>query len=343
MAQVGINNTFIKDHAASGRMVVEYSRNPKDFRLPNYIQVKPVTKQEGYYLAIDVLQAGRLVGGTVDDFVWTDGMDRPQTNAHGQEFNWKAFKTIRRNISDRLGDLARQQADWSIEDTQEGSQAQQAMTLRTKLVHTALATSANWDASHFLNVTSIAGVGGAWNASLSTNQYIRKSINYAVKTILLDTLSKVRKEDLILVLNPTAALAISETQELIDVIKQSADAYDQVRGAGKWAAWGIPDRLYGLEVVVEDTAIVTSPKGAATPTKSFVMADATAMVLSRPGGLVAKNGPSFSTVTLFAKEEMTVERTQDAYNRVLKIDVVDDVGVGITAPATGVVLNAILA
>ena len=60
MAQVGINNTFIKDHAASGRMVVEFSRNPKDFRLPNYIQIKPVTKQEGYYLAIDALQAGQL-------------------------------------------------------------------------------------------------------------------------------------------------------------------------------------------------------------------------------------------------------------------------------------------
>ena len=223
-------------------------------------------------------------------------------------------------------------------------QAQQAMTARTKLVHAGLDLSSNWDASHYMNVTSIPGVSGTWDAALSTNLYIKKSLNYGAKRILQSTLSKVRRKDLILVMNPTTAMAISETQELVDHIKQSPEAYGQVvQNEGKWSEWGIPNKLYGFPVVVEDTVMVTTPKGAATQTEAFVMADGVAYLLSRPGGLVAKGGgPSFSTVTLFAKEEMTVQRTHDKYNRLLDIDVVDHVGVGLTSTAAGFAFRSAL-
>lgn len=344
LTQVSSNNTYIKDHVSSAKLVIEFSRNPEEFALPNYIQVRPVKKQKGLYLKIDQRNAGRIVGSRVDDFIWTDGSDRPNPNNNGLEFQWLDFETKRRNINEKIGDLAREQADWDVDGTQVGLQAQQAMTIRTQIVHTALDNSANWDAAHYKTVTTISGVTDTWDASLSTDQFIRKSLNYATKRISLSTLSKVKKKDLILVMNPTTAYAIGETQELIDVIKQSAEAYGQVtQQTGRWSEYGLPNRLYGLTVVVEDAVKITSARGAASQTEAYVMDDGIAYVLARPGGLVSKGGgPSFSTVTLFAKEEMTVEKTHDAYNRLQKFDVVDDVGVGLTAPAAGFALRGLL-
>jgi hypothetical protein len=145
-------------------------------------------------------------------------------------------------------------------------------------------------------------------------------------------------------MNPTTALAIGATQELIDVIKQSADAYGQVtQNTGKFSEYGLPNRLYGVEVVVEDAVVVTSAVGASSLVNSYIMPDGVAFLLSRPGGLESKGGgPSFSTVTLMAKEEMTVETTKDQYNRLTKIDVVDDVGVTMTAPVAGFAFRGVL-
>lgn len=339
---VGNNNTYIPTN--DSRLVIEYSRNPKDFALPNYVQIRPVAKQRGYYLAINQLQAGRLVGGDLNEFVWPDSHPRPRNRQNGQEFNFRDYQTIRRNFGQPIGDLAREQADWDVEDTQEAIQAQKAMTARTKLVHDALGTQANWDALHWSNVTSIPGVAGTWDAALSTAPYIKKSLNYGVKRIMMSTLSKVRKRDLRIVFNPTTAIAISETQEIIDVVKQSPDAYSQVINAeGKWSEYGLPNRLYGLEVVVEDAVMVTTPIGAATQTQNFVMADGVAYLLSRIGGLTSRGGgPSFSTVTLFAKEEMTITREHQTRDRFLDVDVVDDVGVGLTATSAGFAFRAAL-
>lgn len=341
LTHVSGSNTFIKDHASSGRMVVEFSRNPKEFALPNYTQIRPVTKQAGYYLKIDQRQAGRLVGSGLNDFVWPDSHPRPRTNANGQEFNWADFSCIRRNFGQPIGDLAREQADWDVENTQEAIQAQQAMTARTLLVAQALDLSANWDAAHYVT-TTVAG-GGLWSAATSSNLYIKKSINYGVKRILKSTLSKVRRKDLVLVMNPNTATAISETQEIVDHIKQSPDAYGQIeQNSGRWSEWGLPNRLYQIPVFIEDTVMVTTAKGA-TPTEEFVMADGVAYLLSRPGGLVSKGGgPSFSTVTIFAKEEMTVTRQADQYNRLMNVDVVDHVGVGLTATSAGFAFRSAL-
>jgi hypothetical protein len=339
MTAVGQSNTYIPNAAATGRMQVEFSRNPNDFGLPNYVQIRKVTKDSGYYLRIDQRNCSRIVGGNIDEFVWPDGHDRPVLNNNGLEFAFVDYRTVRRNFGQQIGDKARQQAEFDLEGAQERTQAQKAMTVRTKVVHSALGTDANWDADHIKDVAT-SGIGGQWSAALSTNPLIKKSLNFAQKKIALDTGAVVKKKDLILVMNPTTALLISETQELIDHIKQSPDAYSQIQGTGKWSEYGLPDRIYGFPVVVEDAVITTTPRGAATQTSSFVMPDGVAYILSRPGGLVSKGGgPSFSTVTLFAFEEMTVESDQDKKNRRITQNVVDDIAVGLTAPVAGMKLT----
>jgi hypothetical protein len=102
-------------------------------------------------------------------------------------------------------------------------------------------------------------------------------------------------------------------------------------------AYGLPAKLYGYNIVVERTAKVTTKKGATTA-RSYVLGDTTAFMCSRPGGLVserASESPSFSTLTFFMKEEMTVEQFEEKKHRKIEYHITEDYDVQVTAPAAG--------
>ncbi len=331
--QVGQSNTYVKDHAASGKMIVGYSRNPKDFALNRYCQIKKVTKDRGYYLQINQFNAARIVASNLAEYVWPDGQPRPALNNNGIEFRYLDYETIRRNFGQPTGKKASDQADFDLLGIQEDELAFKAMLSRSVQAQSVLALAGNWDTGHRGDVSTIGG--GMWSAALSTTPFIQKSINVGCNRILLDTVGKVKKNNLVLSFNPNTANKIAETQELRDHIKQSPDALAQVRGAGAFAQWGLPDMLYGVNIQVDDTVKVTSARGATNVTSEFVCPDAVAYITSRVGGLVApRGGPTFSTLTCFAYEEMTVEKKVDTDDRLTLCNVVDDVVVIMTAPAS---------
>ena len=331
--QVGQSNTYIKDHAATGKMIVGYSRNPKEFALNRYVQIKKVNKDRGYYLQINQFNAARIVASNLAEYVWPDGQPRPVLNNNGIEFRYVDYETVRRNFGQPTGKKASDQADFDLLGLQEDELAFKAMLSRSVQAHSVLATVGNWDTNHRGDVASIGG--GQWSAALSTTPFIQKSINVGANRILLDTVGKVKKKDLVLTFNPNTANQIAQTQELRDHIKQSPDALAQVRGAGQFSQWGLPDMLYGVNIQVDDTVRVTSPRGATNVTTEFVCPDAVAYMTSRVGGLVApRGGPTFSTLTCFAYEEMTVEKKVDTDDRLTNTNVVDDVVVVMTAPAS---------
>ena len=332
---VGQSNTYVKNHEATGRMIVGFSRNPDDFMLNKYIQVRKVSKDSGYYLQIDQYNASRIANGNIDDYVWTDGKNAPVLNDNGLEFRYLDYRTVRRSFAQQLGNKSLEQADWTIDTAQADQLAQKAMTVRTVQAHQALALSGSWDAAHRKDVTTISGAG-QWSSATSANTFIKKTINAAVKQIMLATNSKVRRKNLNLVLNPTTAMLIASTQEIVDHIKQSPFAYSQIKNdESQWSEYGLPDKLYGLPIIVEDATINTAPKGV-TQNQGFVMADAIAYILARPGTIVAPtSGPSYSTATLFAYEEMTVETMKDQNNRLTNQRVVDDIVTVLTAPSAG--------
>jgi hypothetical protein len=333
----GGSNTYVRSYAASGKLKVEFSRNPNSFDLPNYAQLKTSQKDEGYYLRINVEQAGRLVGGELDETVWADGADRPQHNDGTEAFAWLPFKTQRHAFPFKLGQKAKEQADWDITGTHGAIAAQRAMTSRTRMAVKALTNSNNWDASHIADVTAIAGNTGTWAQSTTARQDIKRSLFYGAELIDLDTLGAVQQGQLHIVMNPTTAKAISMTQEIVDHIKGSPDALAQVQGKqGKFHKYGLPDTLYGFPITIERTVMVTSRRGAASPVRSRVMPTGNVFMLSKVGELGAENeGPEFSTLTIFAYEEMSVESKDDQDNRRHLGSVVDDVCAVITAPATG--------
>lgn len=340
----GGSNTYVPNHRATNGLVIGFSRNVNDFPLNQYLQIKPVEKDQGLYLKLTTEEAGRILNSDLADFGWPDGADRPQNNDGQELFHYEDYRTKRYDFPYRLGYKASKQADWAIAEAHQRIKAQQAMTARTVKVHALLANSSSWETGHRKDVTSISGNTGAWDVSTVARQDIKRSLNYAAEQILKSTLSVVRKSDLYLVLSPNTAHQISECQEVVDHIKGSPEAYSQVKGQeGRWSQYGLPDQLYGFNVVVEDTTKVTSRRSAATRAADFVMGSGIAYLLARPGGLVAPagDGPNFSTVSLFAYEEMTVEEFDDEKERRLEGHVVDDYDVVQTASVSGFKFEAV--
>ena len=338
-------NTYVKSHDATGNLIVSFSRNPSDFPLARYAQYREVSKSQGYYLRIHTEQAGRLVGGKFDEYVWPDGADRPRRNSGTEKFHFADYRTERLDYDFTLGYKAAEEADWNIRETEAAFHAQQAMTGRTLQAVSELQDTNNWDATHVIDVSTIPGNTGNWETSTTQRLDIKRSLNYGKNRIRIDTLGVVTEKDLILVMNPVTAQRIGESQEIVDYIKGSPDAWAQVIGQeGKWSQYGMPNVLYGTEVVIEDAVMTTSRRGASTVVRQDVMNDGVAFLLARPGGLTSKanSGPSFATLMLFIKEEMTVETRDDPDNRRTEGHVVDDVDAVMTAPVSGFYFLAVI-
>jgi len=338
----GSHNTFVPNHEATGKLVVDFSRNPKDFPLNQYAQIVPVEVDIGLYLAMTVEERGRILNDDLSDFVWPDGNDAPSGSDGTESHQFLSYRAERYAYATRLGWKTVKNASWDIVAQHLAIKAQQAMTGRTQKAVKLLTTSGNWDSTHTAAVSAISGNTGTWAASTTARQDIKRSLNYAASLILKDTLGGIKMSDpdnLQLVLSPDLASAIAQCQEIVDHIKGSPEAYAQVRGElpGQNSRWGLPDRLYGYKVVIEDTAKVTSKKGA-TRVASYVWGSTVAAMVSRPGGLIGvANAPSFSTVTVFVnkEEEMVAETKQDEDNKVTKGRVIDTFDTKLTAPVSG--------
>jgi hypothetical protein len=335
------SNTFVPDHAASGKLVVDFSRNIKSFAVNRWAQIVPVKKTIGLYLRMTLEEAGRIQQTDLSNFAWPDGNDAPTGEDGAESFEFQTYQTTRKAYSVRLGDLTIDQADWNITAQHSSIKARQAMTARTQRAVSVATTSGNYDASHRLDVTAISGNSGSWAESTSARQDIKRSLNVAAEVILKDTLNGISMEDLIVVVNPTLAREMAECQELVDYLKHSPEALAQVRGElpGTNVMFGLPDKLYGYKIVVEDAAKVTTKKGATTA-RSWIMPTATPIMIARPGGIVGvADAPNFSTICLFVQEEMTVETLKDVNNRRQLIRVVENFEAYAVAPVSGVIFS----
>jgi hypothetical protein len=340
----GAAAVFVKTFDASGRLTADYSRNVRDFAINKYCQIQPVTKIAGYWRQSTVEEEGRVLNSDLSDRMWADGAPRPDFygEAESSQFNQYLCKRYAWGVT--LGDLTIDQADWTISEEYSVKKAQQAMTGRTQLGVTALTTVANWTtnaSTHTIDVTTINDSSGTntgkWSASTTTRQDVKRSLNYGANIILLDTLSAINVNDLILTMSPNCARGLAQTQEIVDHIKGSPDALAQVRGElpGENAIFGLPEKLYGFPIVVEKTAKVTSRKGA-TRSASYVFPDSTPAMVARPGSLIGLFGaPSFATIAFFMFEEMSTEVLHEPINRRTVISIVENYDVQIISYLSG--------
>jgi hypothetical protein len=340
--------------------VISYIRNPKRFPINKYAQYVQTPLVRGAYWYIDPDQPVRIVSDA--EFAWADGAPRPKGYQNQMPGELKQFTTDRRDYPWTLGDMAVENIeDFSGHDLREwyaAMVASQAMTNRTNRTTSTLTNSANWGA----NTASAATLNGAGNWTLAssdpTSPYylaIKKSLMAAYNIITLSTNSVVKLDDLRLIISPTLATTMGNTSEIYDYVKYGPFSEGAQRGEDRDVGGlrGVPDELYGIKVIVEDTPLVNIRPNWATATggtapaynaasisagqRAFCWPQATAVLMSRIGGVEGPYGaPSFSTYQIyFYGAPMQVEQFKEPKDRLTEGHVSENFVEVLAAPASG--------
>lgn len=346
VALPGPYNTYVPNAKSSGNLFVDFSRNINDFAVLKYVQPVPVEQAVGIWYQMGLDQRARIVDSDLAKYAWADGHDRPDANDGAEYFSELGFRCKRKSYPDKIGKMTSEQAAWDERDRRSRALAQLAMTARTIAVLSTLTTSGNWPSSHVadLSGTPITGVVGNWAASTSARLAIKRTLNYIKQLILLDTRGAVKSKDLLIVMGPDTAAQISVSQEIVELVKQNiaGPRFLMNQQEFKKENYGLPDRLYDTEYVIEETVRVTTQRGLITQSASFVLPLGTVLVLHRPSSLEGvEGGRSFSTCSLhiYREDDLKLETDSDSWNRIEKIAVTDNFDVNMTAPVSGFLLT----
>lgn len=317
---------------ATGALQVEFTRTVNSFAITRYAQIVPTTKMTGYYLRQDVPDNVRITD--TKEFAWPLGNDRPTGKQNSFEF--VSYSTERFAYPFYIPQESANQAAWDVVAQHARSKAQLAMTARTMRAASVLSTSGNWGSNYVATAATSPISAGSWTNSSVANAYIQKTIQAVMRQVSLSSGGAVAPNQLIMVISPTIAQIVSQAPETKEYVKNYPAALSFYQGSDTFSRWGIPPTLFGLgDVVVDDSVKVTSKKGAASLSSSYVYGNG-AYFLSRPGGLVGVEGSSsFSTLQIFAYEDMTVEQFNDPMNRRLEGRVIDNSVSAVVAPVGG--------
>jgi len=345
----GSYNVFIP--AATSKLQVEFSRNPTSFPLAQYMQIVPNQAVAGLYPELSSSDPVTVV--TQADNLWPDGQERPKGRL--RPFRWKEWRSERRTYGYTLGSLTVDQARFDVVAAHGRGSAATAMTDRTLDANTVLTTTANWPSANISATIDslIAGTSATWTsttATLAINQFIKKGFNAVKQTIAKQTGGVVQPGQLMCIINPVAASNMAATEEIREyLVNHDASLGVQSQESRFIDNWGLPKVLYGVEMVVEDSVRQTTRRNMdGTGTISYIPADNDAFFLSKVGGLIGAGSPNqtnaaptFTTLTGFFHEEMSVETEVDGWNRLTKGGVTDTRDIVLTAPSSGLYIQDI--
>lgn len=363
-------NSFVPSWEATAQ-TVGFILSPDEFRLNKYITWKPATKPVGLYLTLESEQSIRVP--TDEEFAWPDGEARPEGNSNLMGFEYKTYRTERRDIPFTLGNRTRAACPWDIVGLHSTSAMSQEMTRITWKVLAFLQTTGNWG-SHTTDAATISGVGGGfWDTSTTAQNVIQKSLYNAYAQILADTNSVVKQNQVQVVISPDVARRTRTAPEILDYIKGSPFAQAQIRGElpNPNVEFGLPAKLFGFDIVVEVAQRVSTRKNpAGTFTRGYIKDNGVLMMAKKdalPGEYASdqKTGiTNFSTFQVFyyvgesqgkqgekaekwVQEDGTetggfpfvVETFEDTKNRRLDGHVVSDLGLQMVANQSGYLIT----
>jgi len=332
--------------------VTSYILDPSEFALNNYCQAIDAPKMLGLWYKIDRDTPARVVTDAESD--WVDGADRPQVNAGGLQFDTVAFECRRKSYGYSLGDLAIEGAAdvLPLVAMNAAAEMQIAMTLRAWRIATLLEDSDNW-LGNTDTANSLNGGAGTWDTASDVSgdshyNAIRKALTAAAIRVNLATRGKVRAKDLVLVLSPPAATAISNSPEMHAYLKHGPFSKAQIEGDNNAnRGFGLPESIYGYPIVIEDCVRVSDRRNAdGTPSVlgGYVKSDSTAWLLSRKGGLHGQYGTmNWSTIQMyFHGPRAAVEVYNDPEHKKMRGYVSENFIEVMAAPEAGMLITGIL-
>lgn len=347
-------NAFVPQ---STGQVIQYIRDPKEFALNRWVQNINTPATVFLWAKLDQDQPVRMVNEA--EFAWEDGADRPTGNHNMTSFEWVEGRCYRRDYPYTLGlqacEQARKFGAFDPEEVESKSVASQAMTNRVNRIINLCETSANWGINT-ADANVLNSGAGTWDGASNDPSdpgylAIKKTLLEACRRINLLTNGKVKPKDMRLVISPGLAMAMANTGEIHDYVKStyqtSIKNMEETLGNVN-EQWGLPPKLYGVEVVVEDAVRVSIYPNAdgtkatiAAGTRTYCKADTNAILVSRPGGIDAPYGaPSFSTVQCYFYEyEMAVESRTDTWNKKVEGHVVEQFKEVLAASPSGYLIT----
>lgn len=339
-------NVTVPTHEASGNLTIGYSRNASKFNLPKYVKYLPSTKNVGLYMKQSFQEQIRVP--TTQEFGWAPGQMRPRHTNGLEQFLMVPYLTKRYDYGASMDDDTARLATWPIVAAHARIHCTQLMTARTTRMLTAATTTSNWiqasdadmTSSHTGTASAIAG--GFLDQGTTTSPYIKTFLSTVAVLIDLETAGAVNAKDLWFIINPNQAALWGLSQEILAFIKGSYAAAEELRtGLSPNNMFGLPAKLYGYNILIENASVVTSRKGA-TLVKKYIMPDEMVLCVSRPGGLLGVEGFSdFSTLIMpWYRDEMTLETREDSYNRLVDINVCEATVEIVASPPSGFLLTS---
>jgi len=156
-----------------------------------------------------------------------------------------------------------------------------------------------------------------------------------------DTLASVDYHQLTLILSVPAAINMAASSEINWMLAQSRYALAQLKGEDKSqnGNWGLPDNLYGMNLIVDPTVRTTSPRLQVPGTFTDVMEYNTALMVAAPGALGDNTGQvnsGFSSTHMFVykDKEMVVKSKYMDYDEYTKYGIYEHYGLSIVSPET---------
>ncbi len=332
------------------KLIVDYARKWQDCPVVGLADIITSDIPSGYFVKIAPDPQATLIDSP-NAYLWADNTPFPDQTDNRRQHEFVEWSAKRYVYGTWIGDLEKQFTAWDIEAQVVNDLGNQAMLNRAKLFYTLASTAGTYtDAggtgiNHTATATSLSG--GFWGAGTSANRFIQKSLAAIIQAMDKATVNGVNLDDLYLVVSPTVADGMSRSQEIADGYHRQQDfsAYMQYSlFANQMARYGLPPKLYGVNLVV-DPWIERTAKVGATPTKSYVSGTNVAYVMTKPGGITsASGGRSFGSFGFFtvANEEMKTEVIDWPIDKRKLVRTTDFLDVKSIAPASSYLVTAVL-
>lgn len=349
-------------------MLIAFIRDPKKYAYLNYTQLVPAPEVQFSWFRLDPDEAIRL--SNVNDYGWGYGDYRPTGKNFTMRTEVIADRVQRWDFPYTLDENV--QRIWSKQGLNprqlyDITKASQAGLHRASRVVSAL-QGASWGANS-TDLGTLLGTSGYNWANSSGVQYdsagvpnpafqiIKKTLNRVKRRIHLATNGVVGRDDLVLVLSPTVAQAISESGEIFEALKQSPYAkevgVDLMNNATNARDWNLPESYAGFKIVVEDTPRVyvnqkedgTIADVTVSSQKDYILGSTdTVYFVSRVGGLDGGYGmKNFSTIQCYTfNGESRVEAFSEPKHQLIEGHVVMEDKVTTPALISGFQLTNVL-
>lgn len=319
-------------------MAIALVRNPKKFPFLNYMQLVPAPELTFMYFKLHPDDPARLKA--VDEHAWAYDDYAPSGRGTNYNGDWTSSTIRRWAFAWQLGEQTMRV--WK-KNALDPKMLYDQLTVHKANLHRAqrcidVVTGATYEQSASLQ-TLLGSASAFWDKSSGEEfdgggvanpnfQVIKKSFVAINRRLHLATNGVASLDNMVCIIPPSVAEKLAYAGEIVNLLKQSPYANKLIDDV-QYAKWGIPECLYGVKMVVEDTPRVflnleadgTSIADVTVSSeRDYILTGDTVYFGLRPEGMDGGIGMrSFSTWQLYHFEgEVKVQAFSDPENELVK-------------------------